>query len=204
MKHFILFLVYCWIACSLALLLFTLNYFFCDDESCQFNAVEIQLVRSMSVLCLATLLFTSSMIMNVVFGIMTGVGTIDRLKKKLHGTWELATEEPIPLKDIFGKQNFFCWILPIDPVFDDYEQVMGYIIEPQEKQQRQSRRTIQFADRFVHPTSSVASHSAYAQHRPLAPMIQKANTVFSQSTKDSSAMTSVTGDEYQYTTMAEF
>jgi hypothetical protein len=68
------------------------------------------------------------MIMNVTYGIMTGVGTIDRLKKKANNTNHEGIEEPLKLKNIFGIQGYWTWILPIDPVFEDYDLVLGYSI----------------------------------------------------------------------------
>lgn len=68
------------------------------------------------------------MLLNVIYGIMTGIGTIDRLKKKANGTLLDAVNEPIPLKDVFGIQGYWTWLLPIDPVFEDYDKVMGFSI----------------------------------------------------------------------------
>lgn len=64
--------------------------------------------------------------MNVCYGLMTGIGTIDRLKKKAQNTMSLSDEEPIPLKDVFGIAGYHTWPFPIDPVFEDYDRVMGY------------------------------------------------------------------------------
>mmetsp|Transcript_43620 Transcript_43620/g.48874 ORF Transcript_43620/g.48874 Transcript_43620/m.48874 type:complete len:99 (+) Transcript_43620:1118-1414(+) len=94
----------------------------------------------MTVLCIATFLFVSSMIMNVTYGIMTGVGTIDRLKKKAGGTMNDSEQEPIPLKDVFGIQGYWTWIFPIDPVFEDYDLVVGYSI-PQRLMREKKRDT---------------------------------------------------------------
>lgn len=80
----------------------------------------------MTVLSIAAWLFTSSMLMNVVYGIMTGIGTIDRLKKKATNTMEDSLEEPVPLNDIFGIGPWYTWPFPVDPLFDDYDNVMGY------------------------------------------------------------------------------
>jgi len=80
------------------------------------------------------------MLMNVVYGIMTGIGTIDRLKKKATGTMSDSDEEPIPLKDIFGIRPYFEWILPVDPVFDDYDRVLGFST-PQRLLREQMRET---------------------------------------------------------------
>eukprot|EP00957_Ditylum_brightwellii_P028402 2144703-Ditylum_brightwellii.AAC.1 len=66
------------------------------------------------------------MLMNVFYGLMTGIGTIDRLKKKALDTMLESDEEPIPLKDVFGIAGYHTWLLPIDPVFEDYDRVMGY------------------------------------------------------------------------------
>jgi palmitoyltransferase ZDHHC3/7/25 len=141
MKHFVLFLMYTWTSAIFALLLFVVHYFFCNNSgttallnsntttnSCEFTRVQVQLVRFMSALCLATLAFTSSMLMNVLYGIMTGIGTIDRLKKQMSNsdTVEDSTEEAKELKDIFGVEPLWTWFFPIDPVFEDYDAVMGY------------------------------------------------------------------------------
>ncbi|GKY96344.1 hypothetical protein MPSEU_000594100 [Mayamaea pseudoterrestris] len=126
MKHFLLFLIYTWSSSVLCLLLFGWNYFFCADEQCVFSIVLTQMVRIMTVLCIGAFLFTSSMLMNVVYGIMTGIGTIDRLKKKANNTLGDSEEEAIPLEHIFGIGAYWTWPLPVDPVFPDYDLVMGY------------------------------------------------------------------------------
>jgi len=64
--------------------------------------------------------------MNVTYGIITGVGTIDRLKKKAMDTMQDSEEESIPLKDIFGIAGYHTWFLPVDPVFEDFDRVLGY------------------------------------------------------------------------------
>ncbi|KAL3771330.1 hypothetical protein ACHAWO_005396 [Cyclotella atomus] len=126
LKHFILFLIYTWTCAAYSLVLFGWNYFFCADEDCTFHVLVIHLVRAMTFLCIGAFLFTSSMLMNVTYGLMTGIGTIDRLKKKATNTMSQSDEEPIPLKDVFGIGGYHTWLLPVDPVFDDYDRVMGY------------------------------------------------------------------------------
>lgn len=64
--------------------------------------------------------------MNVVYGVLTGIGTIDRLKKKSEGTMQDSDEESIPLVDIFGLGPYYMWFVPVDPMFPDYDKVMGY------------------------------------------------------------------------------
>jgi hypothetical protein len=80
----------------------------------------------MTLLCVGAFLFTSSMLMNVCYGIMTGIGTIDRLKKKATNTMNASDEEPIPLKEVFGIAGYHTWPFPMDPVFEDYDGVMGF------------------------------------------------------------------------------
>lgn len=91
-----------------------------------FPVVLTQLVRFMTFLSVGAFLFTSSMLMNVVYGIMTGIGTIDRMKKKAAGTFADSEEDSIPLVDVFGIGPYYTWLLPIDPMFPDFDQVMGY------------------------------------------------------------------------------
>ena len=100
LKHFCLFLVYTWSSSAYALALFGWNYFFCADEDCTFHPVIVHLVRLMTLLAVGAFLFTSSMLMNVCYGIMTGIGTIDRLKKKATNTMGNSDEEPIQLIDV--------------------------------------------------------------------------------------------------------
>lgn len=126
LKHFILFLIYTWTCAAYSLVLFGWNYFFCADEDCTFHVVVIHLVRAMTFLCIGAFLFTSSMLMNVTYGLMTGIGTIDRLKKKATNTMSQSDEEPIALKDVFGIAGIHTWPFPIDPVFEDYDRVMGF------------------------------------------------------------------------------
>ncbi len=109
-----------------ALLIFGFNYFFCGNEECIFPNGLVHLVRIMTLLCVGALIFTSNMIVSVLWGIMTGMGTIDRLKKQELDTIEESEEEPVPWTDVFGIGAYWTWILPIDPLFDDYDRVMGY------------------------------------------------------------------------------
>ena len=126
MKHFLLFLIYTWSCSCFSLSVLGWNYFFCAEETCEFNLVLTQLVRIMTVLSVGAFLFTSSMLMNVVYGLMTGIGTIDRLKKKATNTMADSEEEPIPLTDVFGVGPVYTWFLPMDPLFDDYDKIMGF------------------------------------------------------------------------------
>jgi hypothetical protein len=129
--------VYTWTCAAYALSLFGWNYFFCDDEVCTFHPIVVHLVRVMTLLCVGAFLFTSSMLMNVCYGLMTGIGTIDRLKKKATNTMSQSDEEPIPLKDVFGIQGFHTWPFPMDPIFEDYDVAMGYCMPQRLDRERQ-------------------------------------------------------------------
>lgn len=37
-----------------------------------------------------------------------------------------SDEEPIPLKHIFGIEGYHTWPFPCDPIFEDYDAVMGF------------------------------------------------------------------------------
>ena len=64
--------------------------------------------------------------MNVMYGLMMGIGTIDRLKKKATNTMNDSKEEPVPLTDIFGIGPLWTWAFPMDPLFEDYDATMGF------------------------------------------------------------------------------
>lgn len=131
LKHFILFLVYVWLASAYALFLFAWNYFLCNDEGCTFPDGLVQLVRIMTVICVGGLSFTSSMITSVFRLMETGLGTIDRIKREQSNlNNDISNDTPLPLKDIFGIQHQYTWFFPVDPVFDDYDRVMGYSTIP--------------------------------------------------------------------------
>lgn len=67
------------------------------------------------------------MLANVSFGIMTGSGTIDRLKRKLAPAPVSEVDDPpLALEDIFGIGGYVTWFLPVDPIFPDYDRVLGY------------------------------------------------------------------------------
>jgi hypothetical protein len=80
----------------------------------------------MTVLNVAFFLFTSSMLMNVIYGVMTGIGTIDRMKKKAAGTMHSAADPPLLLKRVFGVGPLWHWLLPIDPMHEDHGAVFGW------------------------------------------------------------------------------
>lgn len=64
------------------------------------------------------------MILNQVYGMATGLGTIDRMKLK---KGDFYVEEPVPFENVFGNDYVWCF-LPINPRFDHKEAVLGYCV----------------------------------------------------------------------------
>lgn len=137
LKHFCLFLAYTWLCAAFSLSVFGWNYFFCSDEDCTYHHFVLHMVRLMFFFAIGAFLFTSSMLMNVCYGIMTGIGTIDRLKKKATNTMSQSDEEPIPLEHVFGIGGWWTWPFPVDPVFAEYDAVMGFTLPARLDRERQ-------------------------------------------------------------------
>jgi hypothetical protein len=127
---------------SLALVIFAWSYFLCSTDASSTcitspSLVLVNLIRAMTVIAVGALIFTTSMVASITLGITTGLGTIDRMKIKATQnigdtpqkasplSWE-AAEDPIPLNHVFGDQGYWTWWLPIDPIWDNYERVVGY------------------------------------------------------------------------------
>jgi len=129
LKFFILFLIYEWVCNAYALTLLGYNYFLCATEECTFTFVLLQFTRIMTCLSVVFFLFTSSMLMNVIYGLLSGIGTIDRMKKKVMKTMNISDEPPILLMDVWGIGPWWHWPLPIDPIFSDVGHVMQWRIK---------------------------------------------------------------------------
>ena len=114
LKHFLLFLMYTWTCAVNALLLFVWNYFFCANEDCMFHPIVVHLVRVVTMLCVGTILSTSCMLINVCYGLMTGIGTIDCLKKRQPIPWIKVMKNPsrsrMSLGFMDGGRGAFWWI----------------------------------------------------------------------------------------------
>eukprot|EP00540_Astrosyne_radiata_P018572 CAMPEP_0116829322 /NCGR_PEP_ID=MMETSP0418-20121206/4146_1 /TAXON_ID=1158023 /ORGANISM="Astrosyne radiata, Strain 13vi08-1A" /LENGTH=168 /DNA_ID=CAMNT_0004458307 /DNA_START=595 /DNA_END=1101 /DNA_ORIENTATION=- len=91
-----------------------------------FPLVLKQLIYGMTLMGIFTAYFSSIMLHQVWKGVWTGLGTIDRMmvtKKKREMPENSA---PIPCNQIFGISPVMWRCLPVDPVFPDYDLVMGY------------------------------------------------------------------------------
>lgn len=83
------------------------------------------------------------MLLTVVYTVMTGLTTIDRLKRKATNTLLDSEDKPIDLEEIFGIQGYWTWPLPMDPVFEHYDAIMGYSTT---ERLRREQREMEIAD----------------------------------------------------------
>lgn len=68
-------------------------------------------------------LFSTSMLVNQIYGLTIGLGTIDRMKIK--DSDEIPPCQSISFHHVFGSQ-WISFLLPLDPVFDNEEEVFHY------------------------------------------------------------------------------
>ncbi|KAJ8608509.1 hypothetical protein CTAYLR_005717 [Chrysophaeum taylorii] len=123
-KHMILFLVYC---VAQALFAIALCGYYCF-ESHGFQSYPWP-QRVFAVLLavdgMLTLAFTGNMTRRQITSVVTGVGTIDRLKLAKGKT--IAGGNPLPLSAVFGNGTVMLWWVPIDPDFGDPpDAILGY------------------------------------------------------------------------------
>jgi hypothetical protein len=52
------------------------------------------------------------------------------LKRRAKKTLLKSDDESMLLTDIFGMGPSILWLIPIDPVFEDYDRIMGYSTTP--------------------------------------------------------------------------
>ena len=124
-KNFFLFLIYTDIAAIYMYVILALHMIDCGAFAC-FNGVELNLVRVLIFVLLFAILFTSSMILNQIYGLSTGLGTIDRMKLKSDDPEEGT---PVPFEHVFGSY-ILAWFLPLDPIFEDEDEVYKYCVKP--------------------------------------------------------------------------
>lgn len=126
-KFYILFLTYLNSACLFSIVLFSIHLAAeCDFVHCNEKTVlQIYLVRILVAFLVISIIFTSSMLFKQIYGIVTGLGTIDRIKlskKEIN-----CSRGPTPMNHIFG-DNWYFWWLPVPPHFKDPETVFNYCL----------------------------------------------------------------------------
>lgn len=122
-KHFILFLTYTWAQCVFILVLVVVRLSSCDASlyAC-FPGLVGRLTISIVTLSILALVFVSSMLYNQVYAILTGIGTIDRMKRRTRHIHHM----PLELTDVFGDDPLYLWFFPINPTFHSEEAVLRY------------------------------------------------------------------------------
>ena len=122
-KHFVLFLIYTWMQCVYALTLVVVKLSLCRGSALDcFEGTTGHVSISVVAVSMFALVFVTSMLYNQVYAVLTGIGTIDRMKRRarhLH-------HQPVPWADVFGVDSFLLWPLPVTPTFDDEDRVLGY------------------------------------------------------------------------------
>ena len=118
-KNFILFLIYTDVT---SIFMYTVLSVHLIDDNLAFSGAGLAMARGLIFVLLFAILFTSSMIANQLYGIITGLGTIDRMKLKGDDKGYGTT---IPWSHVFG-ETWLPWILPINPHFSKPEKVFRY------------------------------------------------------------------------------
>lgn len=141
-KHFLLFLLYALATSGYALGLVLYHFIMCLAEPvCDaYDTLTANLVRALLIIACASTLFTLSMIMNQFHGIITGLGTVDRMQRsRKEGRIRGRPEDfnPVRWEDIFGSGSRFTWFLPIKPYFrpPQYQRIMGFRLPPAARRQ---------------------------------------------------------------------
>lgn len=141
-KQFLLFLFYSLATSGYALGLVMYHYITCLAEPVcdDYSTLTANLVRALLVIACAATLFTLSMLMNQFHGIITGMGTVDRMQRRrkegrVRGRPEDFT--PVRWEDIFGCGNRMTWFFPTNPKFrtQQRQRIMGFREPPAARRQ---------------------------------------------------------------------
>lgn len=131
-KNFLLFLIYANIASvyAYAVLTYHLLSFEGGDD---FSQPGLTMARVLIFVLLLAILFTGAMIYNQCFGIMSGLGQIDRMKERK----DYQEIKPIKWSNVFGDFGW-SWFLPLEPSFSNPEEAFHYQLKdyPFEKEER--------------------------------------------------------------------
>jgi ribosomal protein L40E len=118
-KHFMLFLLYTIVEAVYALALIATNY---SNGATYPSAACSGLVAALLAVSIATLMFVATMMYNQIYAIVTGIGTIDRMRKR----GPKGNFAPVPWVDVFGVDPWPMYLLPTDVKYRDFHRVMGY------------------------------------------------------------------------------
>lgn len=104
---------------------------YCDD----YSTLSANLIRATLILACAAMIFTLSMLMNQFQGILTGMGTVDRMqRRRKEGRMRGSPKDytPVRWEDIFGDGIKLFWLLPTNPHFrqTQRERIWGFRERP--------------------------------------------------------------------------
>lgn len=126
-KNFILFLAYTSLASFYMYIVLGLNLHECGSITCNKTDPEKISYPALKIECVILLfacIFTTAMLVTQVCGLSSGLGTIDRMQLR---RGQPNSEAPIPLRHVFGDSPI-RYLLPLEPVFKDPEEVLHYRI----------------------------------------------------------------------------
>lgn len=128
-KFFVLFLTYTTAQCIFVLVTLAVRVGTCAPESSVeacFPGEEGRLAIGLVVLVGLGFLFVASMLYNQVYAVHTGIGTVDRMKRRARHT------QPVPIKwvDVFGDGSYFLWPVPTSPEFTNESKILGFATGP--------------------------------------------------------------------------
>merc|ERR1712070_952046 len=86
------------------------------------NRAESGMACALMAVSIATLMFVATMMYNQIYAIVTGIGTIDRMRKR----GPKGNFAPVPWVDVFGVDPWPMYFLPTDVKYRDFHRVMGY------------------------------------------------------------------------------
>jgi len=66
------------------------------------------------------------MLYNQVYAVRTGIGTIDRMKRRKNESARSTKYKPIRWVDVFGNGSYLFWPIPVEPIFHNIDLVVGY------------------------------------------------------------------------------
>lgn len=136
-KHFLLFLFYAFAVATYAVGLVVYHFVECvAEEYCDdYSTLSANLIRAVLILGCAAMIFTLSMLMNQFQGILTGMGTVDRMqRRRKEGRMRGLPKDyaPVRWEDIFGVGCKLFWLLPTNPHFrqTQRERIWGFRVPP--------------------------------------------------------------------------
>jgi palmitoyltransferase ZDHHC3/7/25 len=142
-KYFVLFLVYSILQTLTTIIIVSIRLASCNGIVAEcFYGEGGRLLISCLVFTLFGLTFVTSMLSNQFYGVRTGIGTIDRMKRRTMSPERSTKYKPIRWIDVFGNGSYFLWPIPVAPQFNNIDLIVSFSVrEEGESLMRDSTRT---------------------------------------------------------------